>query len=173
MIPNAGDGIVELVTRYVGCSLENRCAELGELIARGVDDAEEIVKVRTNCGMFALGVWHACGVQHELLERPYVNEKAIGWLVTIAHSLGAVRYPKESGRPLPGALMHYWLRDGKVTKSHHVEFCLELPDIAWHAPHAGGGRPNNEIGQGNGDIRWNAGRPLQCWYDPVSLLEQT
>lgn len=165
-----GDGIVELVQRYVGCSLDSRRAELAVLIARGVDDPEEIVKVRTNSGMFALGIWHAAGVQHDLLERPYVNEKAIGWLVTIAHSLGAVRYPGKDGCPVAGALMHYWLRDGKQTKSHHVEFCISECDLMWHAAHAGGGRPQNEIGQGNGDVRWNAGRPLQCWYDPSALL---
>lgn len=166
----AGDGIVELVKRYVGCSLDERCSELGLLVARGVDDPSQMVRVRTNCGTFALGIWHAAGVQHSLLDSKYQNEKAIAWVVTIAHSLGAVCYPKKNGPPPPGALLHYWLRDGKLTKSHHVEFCLSEPTIAWHAQHAGGGRPNNEIGQGEGDIRWNAGRPLQCWYDPAELL---
>ncbi len=158
--------IVQLVESYVGCSVDERCDELGELVARGVDDPQQMVKVRTNCGTFALGIWHAVGVDHVLLSTPYENEKAIAWIVTIAHDLKAVRYPKRDGLPVPGALMHYWLRDGNLTKSHHVEFCLSAPDRSGIARHAGGGRPQNTIGVGESDIRFNVGRPLQCWYDP-------
>jgi len=168
-----GERIADIVRSYVGCSLDDRRAELGELIARGVDDAERVVQWKTNCGTFALGIWHAAGVQHALLETPYKVEKAIAWVLSVAHALGAVRYPKRDGPPSAGALMHYWLRDGKGTKSHHVEFCLEYPGVVWIADHAGGGRPENLIGLGHCDIRWNAGRPLQCWYDPDELLEAT
>jgi hypothetical protein len=162
-----GEWIAQLVAKYVGCSLDERRDELARLVARGVDHEDSIVKVKTNCGMFALGIWHAAGVRHALLDTPYKNEMAISWLVTIAHDLGAVRYPRRDGPPCHGALMHYWLRDGNLTKSHHVEFCLETPGpVDWVAEHAGGGRPNNLIGLGRGDVRWNAGRPLQCWYDP-------
>lgn len=174
----SGQSIVDVVRFYIGSSCDNHVDELAALCARGTDDID-VVKTWlmlpgfSNCGFFALGVWRCVGVKHELLERPYVTGQAISWIVTIAHTLGAVRYPKKDGPPKNGALMHYWVRDGNLTKSHHVEFCLSDPGIDWRAEHAGGGRPRCEIGGGTGqnDIRWNAARPLQCWYDPEALLE--
>ncbi len=162
--------LVELVSSFIGCSLDNRCDELGELVARGVDDPEQIVRVRTNCGMFALGIWHRLGVPHELLSEPYVNERAITWLVTIANDFGAVRYPKRDGAPAVGSLMHYWTREGAKTLNHHVEFCLSAPDANWNAKHAGGGRSKNAISASVSDVRWGATGPLQAWYDIDELL---
>lgn len=172
MIPEHGQLIADLVKSFVGCSLDDRRAELGQLVCRDVDDPEQAVQWTTNCGTFALGIWHAAGVQHALLDTPYKVEKAIAWILSIAHSLRAVRYPRRDGPPSMGSLMHYWLSDGKGTKSHHVEFCLEIPDmVTWVSNHAGGGRPRNLIGLGHSDVRWNAGRPLQCWYDVNALFE--
>jgi len=166
----ASDRIVSIVSSYVGCSLEHDTDRLAELVARGVDHPGSIVRVKTNCGTFALGVLHAAGVPHELLEHKYRNEMAIAWIIQVANDCGAIRYPKRDGQPPAGALLHYWVRQGTKTVNHHVEFCLETPTATWIARHAGGGRPKNAITDGVSDIRWNASRPLQAWYDPDELM---
>lgn len=165
--------LVELVQQYIGCSLDNRCDELGQLVSRDVDDPKTIVEVTTNCGMFALGIWHAMGVPHELLQTPYVNERAIGWIMAIAHDFGAIRYPKRDGLPAMGSLMHYWVRQGTRTVNHHVEFCLSTPDAHGNAKHAGGGRSHNAITASVSDVKWGASGPLQAWYDIDDLLDGT
>jgi hypothetical protein len=163
--------LIDLVTSYVGCSLEQRTAELGDLVARDVDDPKAMVNVHTNCGTFALGIWQRVGVPHELLARPYVNEMAISWIIQIAHEFGAVRYPKRDGKPKPGSLMHYWYRVGKVTSHHHVEFLLSELDPHNQGTHAGGGRDKNAITASIGDVYWVGGTPLQAWYDVDELLD--
>lgn len=162
------NNIVELVKSYIGDSLLHNKEDLALLVSRHVDDPNQSVQIKTNCGMFALGVWCAVGVQHSLLQSPYKNGMAIVWLRQIAKSKNALHsYPKD-GRPVAGSLLHYYT-PGK--NDNHVEFLLENPNQKFIALHAGGGRANNEIGSGSGDIRFSSGRPLKEWICPIALLE--
>lgn len=159
--------IVEIVKSYIGDSLINNKEDLGILVSRHVDDPNQVVQIKTNCAMFALGVWCLVGVQHNLLKSKYKNGMAIAWLRQIAISKGALRtYPKD-GVPIAGSLLHYYTT-GK--NDNHVEFLLENPNDKFISSHAGGGRNNNEIGSGTSDIRFSIGRPLQEWIDPEFLL---
>lgn len=67
--------------------------------------------------------------------------------------------------------MHYWVRSGKRTLNHHVEFCLGMPDVHWVAKHGGGGRDHNAITANVSDVHWVGGTPLQAWYDVEELLD--
>jgi hypothetical protein len=70
--------IVDTVTPWIGASLLNRGQELREFISRGVDDPRyQLNEHISSCGLFALAVWHAAGVKHELLKMPYQTGKAI------------------------------------------------------------------------------------------------
>jgi hypothetical protein len=162
------ENIVEIVKEYIGDSLLNNKEHLALLIARDVDDPNNVVQIKTNCGLFALGVWCKAGVQHKLLDTKYKNGMAIAWVRKIAIDKKALRNYKKDGPPVAGALLHYYTQ-GK--NNNHVEFLLEDPDEKMVAFHAGGGRANNEIGSGTGNIAWSSGRPLMEWIDPVALLE--
>jgi hypothetical protein len=60
--------IIGAVRDHVGCSLLERRKELAALVCFPGDDPDEDVRIKTNCGMFALGIWRRVGVQHELLQ---------------------------------------------------------------------------------------------------------
>jgi hypothetical protein len=159
--------IVDSVRSLIGASLNERCDELCQLIGRGVDDGRSHLSSKvSDCGLFALGIWKAVGIDHELLGTSYVTGMAIAWVVKIATEKNAVRHVKQDGLPVPGALMHYY--SPRPSQNDHVEFCLSEPTPM--ANHAGGGRANCAIGEDTGNILWNCGRPLQCWYDPEALL---
>jgi len=158
------------VRSFVGCSLSNRRDELAQLVCFPGDDPAQDVLIPTNCAMFALGIWRACGVNHELLLGPYKIGMAMAWVLQIARDYGAlVRATSTIECPPPGALMHY-ANDGK--NNDHVEFCLSEPNSLRQIEHAGGGRTNNAITMGTGMWSWNYGRPLQHWVDPVKLFEE-
>jgi hypothetical protein len=161
------ENIVELVKSYIGDSLTHNKDDLALLTARQVDDPDKIVQIKTNCGMFALGIWWAAGVKHELLNTKYKSGMAIAWVRRIAIEKNALRtYPK-NGPPVAGSLLHYFT-PGK--NDSHVEFCLSNPDKNMVAEHGGGGRPDNAITSGISDIKTNYYRRLQEWVDPVALL---
>jgi hypothetical protein len=159
--------IVDLVKPWVGSNLRVRGDELRAFISRGIDDPESELDAHiSTCGLFALAVWHAAGVKHELIARPYQMGQAIIWLAQIAKDLGAIRYPKRDGAPRPGALLHY------KTATHNDDH-MAVPRAEgkqWLADHAGGGRPDAGVGEGGSDLLWSSGRPLQEYYDPNALL---
>lgn len=155
-----GEFIASIVRHYEGASLSNRRDELGALVGRGVDDPNAVVGIKTNCAMFALGVLKAAGVQHPLLNKPYVNGMAFAWVVQIGNDTGAWRTP-DQGSPPEGAAM--WYRTGG--NDDHIEFMLTPPD-----EHGGGGRSNNAITIERGDISRSVGRPLYKWLDPNAVM---
>lgn len=166
MATEQGKAIASLVRRYLGCSLSNRTDELAQLVSRGVDDPKTTVRIKTNCGMFALGIWHKMGVDHPLLNSPYKSGMAIAWLLRIAKDKGALRTLKD-GIPTEGSLMHY----GTPGKNNdHVEFLLADPSPTFTAEHGGGGRSDNLIDSGTSDIRTSMGRPMLHWVDPSKLF---
>jgi hypothetical protein len=160
-----GARLARIVSFYVGCSLSNRRAELGALVARGVDEAERVVGIKTNCATFSLGVLAAAfgsvaaaRAAHPLLATPYRSGQAFVWLMKIGNDWGAWTKPRP-GLSLPaGACMHYGTAG---TNDDHAEWMLDPPQR-----HGGGGRPNNAVTSGQSDPRWNAGRPLIAWIDP-------
>lgn len=166
MATEQGKAIASLVRRYLGCSLKNRMDELAQLVSRGVDDPKTTVRIKTNCGMFALGIWAKTGVDHPLLKSPYKSGMAIAWLLQIAKDKGALRTLKD-GMPTDGSLMHY----GTPGKNNdHVEFLLADPSPTFVAEHGGGGRADNLVDSGTSDIRTSMGRPMLHWVDPSKLF---
>lgn len=173
LLTHAQMQVVQCVTFYEGASLANRGDELRRFIARGVDDPAGILDEHvSDCGLFALAVWHAIDVQDLRLTEKYKLGMAISWLVDIAGLHNAVRHPLHDGVPTVGALMHYATPH---KNNDHVEFLLS-PAMnvrgQWLADHAGGGRADCAIGSGHSDVRWSLGRPLQAWYDINALLPE-
>jgi hypothetical protein len=169
-----GAKIARLVRKYEGCSSSTRRAELGALVARGVDRPESVVDIRTNCGMFALGIFAAAGVEHPLLDRPYVSGMAISWLRQIGLQRKALqRYTGVTGpAPKVGSLLRYVSptpTGGKPPNNDHVEFLLGPISMQGTALHGGGGRAGNAITVGTGPVLWSAGRPLVEFWDPDLL----
>lgn len=163
------DDIIKVVESYIGNSLINHKEDLALLVARQVDDPNTVVQIKTNCAMFALGIWYAVGVQHQLLKTKYKNGMAIAWVRQIAQAKKALKsYPKD-GKPVAGALLHYYTPG---QNNNHVEFLLSDPDDKMIARHAGGGREQNAITEATGDISWSyqKSRKLMEWVDPVALL---
>ncbi len=161
--------IIGTVRDYVGCSLSNRRDELAELVCAPGDDPEQAVRITTNCGMFALGVWRHCQIDHELLRCPYKSGMAIDWVLQIARDKGAlVRYSASGAAPAAGSLLH-WANDGKP--NDHVAFCISDPDDTRQVELAGGGAADNAITSKRGPWSWNWGRPLQHVIDCSLLMK--
>lgn len=166
---SAGEKLARIVKFYAGCSLHHRVDELGKLVARGVDEPGKVVGVRTNCGMFALGVMAEAGVDDPLLDRPYVTGQAIAWLRQIGLNRHALRTYSGAKGPQPklGSLLRYNTH-GK--NDDHVEWLLSDVDALGQAVHGGGGRTDNGITvTGKSLITWNYGRPLVEFWDPDLL----
>lgn len=163
-----GDRIVRIFRSYVGCSLSNRRDDLGELVARGVDDPKVVVTIKTNCATSALGVMALVGVKHPLLKQKYVNGKAITWVRKVGIDLGAlVKYAGPSGpQPKLGSLLRY---NTAGKNDDHVEWLLGPVSPDGRAAHGGGGRTDNALTETVGDITMNYGRPLVEWWDPDLL----
>ncbi len=155
-----GDKIIRLVNDYIGCSLLNNRQKLADLVARGVDDPNQIVTVTTNCGLFSLGIMEIAGVQDPLLDKKYVIGLAIAWVRQIGTNLKAlVKYTGKNGiQPKRGDLLHYYT-NGK--DDNHVEWCLSDIDDNGIAEHGGGGRSNNAITKSTSSVLTNYYRPLQ------------
>lgn len=178
-----GDKIARTVRHYVGCSLKTRTAELGALVARGVDDPKLMVGVRTNCGTSALGIFAEVGVESPVLLRrymtgtpPVVTGSAIAWLIEIGlASRALVKYTGVMGmQPKVGSLLHYRTPTPHGTppkNDDHVEFLLSPIDARGYALHGGGGRADNAISMTTdpGLVTYNNGRPLLQFWDPDLL----
>jgi hypothetical protein len=164
---NSGDTLVALVKKYVGCSIHVRKDDLGALVCRGVDDPNQSVLIKTNCGMFALGIMHEAGVVHDLLTQKYKSGMAIAWVRTVGKDLKALNKYVSGTALKAGCLLHYYTPG---QNNNHVEWLLSDMDDQGCAEHGGGGRTDNAISTGEGDVLTNYYRPLQEWLDPDMLL---
>lgn len=164
---SSADLFVSLIKKYEGCSIHIRKNELGSLVCRGVDDPAQTVLIKTNCGMFSLGIMYEAGVQHDLLKHKYMSGMAIAWLRTIGKDLKALQKYSKTNVPKLGSLLHYYT---PRKNDNHVEWLLSDIDDHGRAEHGGGGRTDNAITIGEGNVLWNYGRPLQEWWDPDLLL---
>jgi hypothetical protein len=175
---SARDRLCRLVRFCDGWSLSHNRDNLAALVGRGVDPPSSTsVEWRTNCATSALGiVAFACGTVeaanavHALLAKPSENGKALTWLSQIGDAKGAwVAYSTKGAQPAAGDLMWYWNHPTKVNDKgetvvvydDHVEWCLCDTAQDFTADHGGGGRSDNAITVGSGDIRFNAGRALR------------
>ena len=86
-----------------------------------------------------------------------------------AHAVlrNALNKYSSANAPKAGSLLHYFT-PGK--NDNHVEWLLSDMDDQGCAEHGGGGRTDNAITVGSGDVTVNYGRPLQEWLDPDMLL---
>lgn len=166
--------IVDIVNYWVGAKLGTRENELRAFLSRfGIDNPRTIIdpKVST-CGLFALAVWAAAGVDHPLCRKRYEIGAAVTWVGLIARDLQAVCTCKRNGLPQPGDLMHYY--SARPSFDDHLEFLLATPSChdTWIAIalHGGGGRSDCGVNSNSSNIRFNSGRPLQCWYSAERLL---
>jgi hypothetical protein len=156
------DVICQSVWDWNGASYSERREDLQSFLGIALDG-----KCST-CGLFVLACWRAAHVRHELLSRPYEQGKAMAWVQQIADDFGAIR--SRQTIPVPGAVLAYYSRRPSV--DDHFEICLEVPYLSdWTALHGGGGRENCGVSIISNGIRWNAGRPLQYWIDPNSLID--
>lgn len=163
----AGERIIRIVKKYVGCSLSKRKDELGKLVARGVDNPNVVVGITTNCGTSALGIMAAAGVKHDLLSKKYESGAAIMWLRQIGQDLGALnRFKSDGPMPPPGSLLRY---NTAGCNDDHVEWLMSSIDEKGYADHAGGGRGGNAITFEHGMVLKSLGRPLVEWWDPEKL----
>jgi len=163
-----GDKLVRLVRSCVGLSLSSKREDLGMLVARGVDKPEAVVGITTNCATTALGIMAEAGVKHKLLNQPYVSGMAVAWIRQIGQDLGAlVKYDPKGPQPKPGSLLRY---NTAGKNDDHVEWLLTPIGANGEAEHAGGGRADNAITAGTGNVLTSWGRPLVEWLDPDKLM---
>lgn len=163
--------VVQTVESWIGASLKDRADDLKAFISRGHNDQLNLLTPQvSSCGLFALAVWFAVGVDHELVRARYQTGKAITWIEHIASDLGAVRHVKHDGPPSVGSLLHYYSK--RPSYNDHVEFLLSEPNARGLSKHAGGGRKDCKVGAGEDNLSWNGGRPLQVWYDLAALLPE-
>lgn len=162
--------VLQCVSFYQGFSLHNHALELREFIARGVDNPAGILdKHVSDCGLFALAVWHAIGVNDAIVDKPYQSGMAISWLLHIAKVHGALRTPKANGFPSVGSLLYYETRG---ENDDHVTFSTKAVVFSraqWLGETIGGGGTDCAIGKSSGNILWSWGRPLQAWIDINAL----
>ena len=168
LVPNEqpADRLIRLVKSHVGCSLSTRRDELGRLVARGVDTPEAVVGIATNCATSALGIMAEAGVRDAILNKPYVSGMAVSWVRQIGINTGALQKYSPTNPPKPGSLLRYC---SPGSNNDHVEWLLGPMDANGNADHGGGGRSNNAITEGTGDVRSSWGRPLIEWWDPDLL----
>lgn len=168
LVPNEqpADRIIRLVKSHVGCSLSTRRDELGKLVARGVDKPEAVVTISTNCATSALGIMAEAGVRDAILNKPYQSGMAVSWVRQIGINTGALVKFDGKTMPKPGSLLRY---NTPGSNNDHVEWLLGPVDAQGNADHAGGGRANNAITEGTGNVLSSWGRPLVEWWDPDKL----
>ena len=169
--------IKAIVHHYSGCSVLHRKDELARLIGKDFaetpeadcdpDRGSQSVLWRTNCATFALAVLAAAHLsaanaraKHELLARPLSIGTGFTWLVTVGQQCGdIVAYRRTGEQPKTGDIL--WYRHAK--NDDHAEVCLSDVGDDFVVLHGGGGRSNNAITVGRGDVRWSVGRPLHAF----------
>lgn len=167
---------VTLVRSFVGCSLENRREDLADLVAFPGDNPAIDVRIKTNCGMFVLGIWRRLGCRHPLLMGKYRGGMAIAWVLRIATDARALHLP-HTGTPSSGDVVHYATpglnpKTGRPWNNDHVEFVMSAPDEHRFSLHAGAGRVANAVTESASpeDYTVNAWRPLSHWVETAKVV---
>lgn len=151
--------VVELVQFYNGCSLKKRKDELSKLIARDVDNPEQIVEVKTNCALFAMAILYTIGFEHPILKQKYKIGMAVANVRQIGFDTKSLLKYNHNVLLKAGDILHYMTPPGTKNDSH-IEFCLEDQKLDTFLTHGGAGRPDNAITIVKSDVKWSVGRPL-------------
>jgi len=173
-LTHAQSQVVQCCNYFEGFSLDSHADELRKFLSRGVDDPASIIdKHVSDCGLFALAVWNAVGVNDLRLRERYQIGMAISWLIDIAALQHAVRHVLTDGVPTVGALLH-WQTPGKT--DDHVSFLTKPITKSrgkWLGECIGGGGSDCAINAAEGNMLWSWGRPLHAWYDINALCSST
>lgn len=166
---SAGERCARVVRELAGVSLSVSRSRLVQLVGGAETTPAQALAVttwRTNCASFSLGVLRAVGCPHPLLAHPLLIGAAFSWLVKVGDDFGAWRVPAPGAAIPVGACLWYAITG---TNDDHAEWVLSLPDAAGLVEHGGGGRPDNAITVGKGDIHTSWGRPIHRWLDTSAL----
>lgn len=167
----AGQHIKRAVLAFVGCSLHSHPERLIALAA--VDDPYDAAKwaaLKTNCATTMRWLLSLVGCPSKFVTQPDVVGMSMSWDIEAARECGALISLKDNPDAWKlcdeGWGLHYGIPG---TNDDHVEWCLSKPDANGIADHAGGGREDNAITQGRGDIRKSLGRPLLHVSNPNKM----
>jgi hypothetical protein len=168
-----GQHIARCVQAFNGVSLSQNVAQLDALFLVNETPARapQVATLQTNCATFARCIFALAGCTSNYVLEPYPIGAGISLVLEAAQQLGclitAATTPNYLSMLGPGCLIHYAVPN---TNDDHVEFCLSVPDpTTGVALHGGGGRPNNAITVGTGDIRMSLGRPIQHIILPTNM----
>lgn len=166
------DRIIRFLTVFDGVSLSNKVEWLKQLTGRGVDPKGLNAHTwKTNCATSALGFIAAACTDvsiakelHPLLGMSSKIGTSITWIYKIGAATKTIRKYK-TGMTLPRVCL------ASYAGGDHVEWILSEPDSNGIADHGGGGRANNAITVGKGDVFASMGRKLTDILDIVPLIE--
>lgn len=164
-----GDHIARVVRAIAGASLTTNSDRLVAIFTcnESGSDAAEVAAFKTNCGTFMREVYCLVGCASSYIKRKYQVEMAVAWDLAAARETGALIDGPQWQIVSAGWGMHYATPGAN---NDHMEFALSSPDSKGFADHGGGGRANNAITVGHGDIRTSNGRPLLHVIDPDRML---
>lgn len=168
-----GNHISRCVQSFNGVSLTSSVAKLDALflVNETPQRASQIAAVQTNCATFARCIFALAGCASNYVLEPYPIGAGISLVLQAAQQMNCLiscaSNPNWLSLLTPGCLMHYGTPN---LNNDHVEFCLGVPDpLTGISLHGGGGRPNNAITVGPGDIRTSLGRPMQHIILPMNM----
>lgn len=167
-----GEHIARCVQAFNGVSLSQNVDKLNALflVNETPQRAPQVATLQTNCATFARCIFALAGCTSNYVLEPYPIGAGISLVLEAAQQLGCLvpaTTPNYLSMLGPGCLIHYGVPN---TNDDHVEFCLSVPDpVTGIALHGGGGRPNNAVTVGTGDIRKSLGRPIQHIILPTNM----
>lgn len=163
----AGESRADRLCRFVRsvaalpCSLTSNVEVLKALVRRGVTPENlRSWEWRTNCAESAIGFIAACCATvdcardvHHLLAAPSVIGTSIARVYQLGEELGVMSVYTGPESIRRGCLVSY-------AHGQHVEWVLsDVDPVTGMADHGGGGRADNAITVGRGDVRSSLGRP--------------
>lgn len=166
-----GEHLARIVRGLDGVSLHHHGEMLAQLFYASEDTAARAAEVatwKTNCASSARAIYVLAGVDSDALE--LLKPLQVGQAVAVLRSYAARRKAMVAGSQWhmlrAGCGMMYW----STGNDAHFEWCLGDVDGAGIADHGGGGRADNAITCGRGDVRMSWGRPLQEIYLPEAMV---
>lgn len=163
----AGEHLARIVRALDGISLVRDRELLEQLFYASEETAARARLVsawKTNCASSAKAIYSLAGMEAEdiEIESPLENGRAVEVLRRCAKRKRAVIAGSQWHLLRPGCGMMYW----STGNDAHFEWCLSDVNGMGQADHGGGGRSDNAITCGYGDVRISWGRPLQEIYLP-------
>ena len=166
------DRLVRFIHTFDNVSLSNKADWLNQLVGRGVDPKGLNAYLwRTNCATTALGFIAAACIDksaatdlHPLLTTMSKIGTSISWIYKIGSATRTMKVYRP-GMKLPRVCLVGY------STGAHVEWILSDTDSNGIAEHGGGGRANNAITVGKGNVLTSMGRRITEVFDFVPLIE--